>query len=69
MILRIKIAFNSLVVILKENKLIEPNCIDWKRYLDIVLTMEEYKFVLSVHSNLMRGQPMRKFELTKSEKC
>ena len=47
MILRIKMAFNPLVVILKENKLIGPNYIDWKRNLDIVLTAEEYKFVLT----------------------
>ena len=39
--------FNPLVVILKENKLIEPNYIDWKRNLDIVLIAEEYKFVLT----------------------
>ena len=40
-------AFNPLAVILKENKLIRPNYIDWKRNLDIVLTAEEYKFVLT----------------------
>ncbi|XP_074562879.1 uncharacterized protein LOC141819483, partial [Curcuma longa] len=39
-------AFNPLSVILKENKLTGPNYIDWKRNLDIVLTAEEYKFVL-----------------------
>ncbi|XP_074556263.1 uncharacterized protein LOC141812121 [Curcuma longa] len=38
--------FNPLAVILKENKLTGPNYIDWKRNLDIVLTAEEYKFVL-----------------------
>ena len=47
MILRIKMAFNPLVVILKKNKLIEPNYIDWKKNLDIVLTAEEYNFVLT----------------------
>ncbi|XP_074576216.1 uncharacterized protein LOC141832654 [Curcuma longa] len=41
-------AFNPLAVILKENKLFGPNYIDWKRNLDIVLTAEEYKFVLQV---------------------
>ncbi|XP_074556259.1 uncharacterized protein LOC141812117 [Curcuma longa] len=41
-------AFNPLAVILKENKLTGPNYIDWKRNLDIVLTAEEYKFVLQV---------------------
>ena len=40
-------AFNPLVVILKENKLDGTNYIDWKRNLDIVLTIEDYKFVLT----------------------
>ena len=39
-------AFNPLVVILKENKLDGTNYIDCKRNLDIVLTAEDYKFVL-----------------------
>ena len=39
--------FNPLVVILKKKTLIGPNYIDWKRNLDIVLTAEEYKFVLT----------------------
>lgn len=39
-------SFSPLMVILKENKLTGPNYIDWKRNLDIVLTAEEYKFVL-----------------------
>ena len=39
-------AFNSLTVILKKNKLIGPNYIDWKRNLNIVLIMEKYKFML-----------------------
>ncbi|XP_057969481.1 uncharacterized protein LOC131158632 [Malania oleifera] len=39
-------AFNPLDVILKDNKLVGPNYIDWKRNLDIVLTAEEYKYVL-----------------------
>ena len=38
--------FNPLAVILKENKLDGTNYIDWKRNLDIVLTVEDYKFVL-----------------------
>ncbi|XP_057972698.1 uncharacterized protein LOC131160835 [Malania oleifera] len=44
--------FNPLVFILKENKLVVPNYIDWKRNLDIVLTIEEYKYVLieAMHS-------------------
>ena len=40
-------AFNPLVVILKENKLDETNYIDWKRNLDIILTAENYKIVLT----------------------
>ena len=39
-------AFNPLAVILKENKLIGSNYIDQKRNFDIMLTVEEYKFVL-----------------------
>ena len=39
-------SFSPLMVILKENKLTGPNYIDWKRNLDIVLTVEEYKYVL-----------------------
>ena len=46
-ILRIKMTFNPLAVILKENKLIGPNYIDWKRNLDIVLAAKEYKFLLT----------------------
>ena len=40
-------SFNPLSVILKENKLTGPNYIDWKRNLNLVLTAEEYKFVLT----------------------
>ena len=40
-------SFNPLFVILKENKLIGPNYIDWKRKLNLILTVEEYKFVLT----------------------
>ena len=39
--------FNPLAIILKENKLIGPNYIDGKRNLNIVLTADEYKFVLT----------------------
>ena len=39
-------SFNPLSVILKENKLTGPNYIDWKRNLNLVLTAQEYKFVL-----------------------
>ena len=40
-------SFNPLSVILKENKLTGPNYIDWKRNLNLVLTAEGYKFVLT----------------------
>ena len=40
-------SFNPLFVILKENKLAGPNYINWKRNLNLVLTAEEYKFVLT----------------------
>ena len=40
-------SFNPLSVILKENKLTGPNFIDWKRNLNLVLTAQEYKFVLT----------------------
>jgi len=40
-------SFNPLATILTQNKLEGPNYVDWKRNLDIVLTAEEYKFVLT----------------------
>ena len=40
-------SFKPLFVILKENKLTGPNYIDWKRNLNLILTAEEYKFVLT----------------------
>ena len=40
-------SFNPLSVILKENILTGLNYIDWKRNLNLVLTTEEYKFVLT----------------------
>ena len=40
-------SFNQLSVILKENKLTGPNYINQKRNLNLVLTAEEYKFVLT----------------------
>ena len=43
----IPITFNPLSIIQKENKLTRPNYIDWKRNLNLVLTAEEYKFVLT----------------------
>ncbi|KAH0781128.1 hypothetical protein KY290_000726 [Solanum tuberosum] len=38
--------FNPLSTILGQNKLEGSNYVDWRRNLDIVLTAEEYKFVL-----------------------
>ena len=40
-------SFSPLVAILNQNKLTESNYVDWKRNLDIVLTAEEHKCVLS----------------------
>ena len=40
-------SFNPLSIILKDNKLTGPNYIDWKRNLNLVLTTQEYKFVLT----------------------
>ena len=40
-------SFSPLVTILNQNKLIGSNYVDWKRNLDIVLTDEEHKYVLT----------------------
>ena len=40
-------SFSPLVTILNQNKLTGSNYVDWKRNLDIVLTVEEHKFVLN----------------------
>ena len=40
-------SFSPLVVILNQNKLIGSNYVDWKRNLNIVLTVKEDKYVLS----------------------
>ena len=40
-------SFGPLVAILNQNKLIGSNYVDWKRKLDIVLTAEKHKYVLS----------------------
>ncbi|XP_057948208.1 uncharacterized protein LOC131143859 [Malania oleifera] len=45
-------AFNPLIVILKDNKLVEPNYINRKRNLDIVMTAEEYTYVLTKHQSM-----------------
>ena len=42
-------SFNSLSAILTQNKLNGQNYVDWKRNLDIALTTEGYKFILSSH--------------------
>ena len=39
--------FRPLVAILNQNKLTGSNYVDWKRNLDIVLTAEEHRCVLS----------------------
>ena len=39
--------FNPRLVILKENKLVGTNYIDWKRNLNLVLTAEDCNFVLT----------------------
>ena len=39
--------FNPISTILGQNKLEGSNYVDWRRNLDIVLTAEEYKFVLN----------------------
>ncbi|XP_050255077.1 uncharacterized protein LOC126700959 [Quercus robur] len=43
----IVVSFSSLVAILNQNKLTKSNYVDRKRNLDIVLTVEEHKYVLS----------------------
>ena len=40
-------SFSPLAIILKENRLTGPNYVDWIRNLNIVLTAEEYKYVLT----------------------
>ena len=46
-------SFSPLVAILNQNKLTGSNYVDWKKNLDIVLTVEEHKCVL--------GQPCPNF--------
>ena len=41
-------SFSPLVTIFNQNKLTGSNYVDWKRNLDIVLTAEEYKYVLTL---------------------
>ena len=43
---KIMASFSPLVAILNQNKLTGSNYVDWKRNLDIVLTVEEHKYVL-----------------------
>ena len=40
-------SFNPLAIILNQNKLTILNYVNWKRNLDIVLTAEGYKYVLT----------------------
>ena len=44
---KIMASFSPLVAILNQNKLTESNYVDWKRNLDIILTVEEHKYVLT----------------------
>ena len=44
---KIMASFSPLVAILNQNKLTGSNYVDWKRNLDIVLTAEEHKYVLT----------------------
>ena len=39
-------SFNPLSVILKQNKLVGTNYIDWKRNMNLILTAEDCNFVL-----------------------
>ena len=41
------VSLSPFVAILNQNKLIGSNYVDWKRNLNIVLTVEEDKYVLS----------------------
>ena len=40
-------SFSPLITILNQNTLTGSNYVDWKRNLDIVLTVEEHKYVLT----------------------
>ena len=40
-------SFSTIVTILNQNKLTGSNYVDWKRNLDIVLTAEGHKYVLT----------------------
>ena len=39
--------FSALVTTLNQNKLTRSNYVDWKRNLDIILSTEEHKYVLT----------------------
>ena len=39
--------YDLFMILLNQNKLTETNYVDWKRNLDIVLTIEGYKYVLT----------------------
>ena len=40
-------SFSPLIIILNQNKLTGSNYVDWKKNLDIVLIVEEHKYVLT----------------------
>ena len=44
---KIMASFSPLVAILNQNKLTKSNYVDWKRNLNIILTVEEHKYMLT----------------------
>lgn len=61
-----KDSFSPLMSILHENKLTGPNYVDWKRNLDILLTAENYKYVLiencpKLQGSVKKGTPFSYF--------
>ena len=61
--------FNPIAIILNQNKLTGPNYVNWKRNLDIVLTTEGYKYVLTKeHPDLFTvNAPRLEREIYKNE--
>ena len=55
-------SFNPLAIMLKSNKLTRPNYVDCKRNLDIVLTTEGYKYVLTEKSSDLSAVNVPKLE-------
>ena len=61
-------SFNPLSAILNQNKLNGQNYVDWKRNLDIVLTVDGYKFVLTTPKPSEPGLDSSKEDKEKFEK-